>query len=67
MGKYCEMCHKGMMSGNNVSHAKNRTRRSWAPNTQNVHIEVDGAKRTMYVCTRCLRSLRKGKKIQAAK
>ncbi len=56
MGKYCEVCHKGTMSGNNVSHAKNRNRRSWAPNTQRVRVVVSGTPRTMYVCTRCLRS-----------
>jgi large subunit ribosomal protein L28 len=56
MGKYCQVCHKGMMSGNNVSHAHNKTRRAWAPNTQRVRVTVDGTPRTMYVCTRCLRS-----------
>ncbi len=56
MGKYCQVCKKGMMSGNNVSHAHNKTRRSWAPNTQRVRVLVDGTPRTMYVCTRCLRS-----------
>lgn len=56
MGKYCEVCQKGMMSGNNISHALNKTRRSWAPNTQRVRVVVDGTPRRMYVCTRCLRS-----------
>ncbi len=56
MGKYCQVCKKGMMSGNNVSHAHNKTRRSWAPNTQRVRVLVDGTPRTMYVCTRCLRA-----------
>lgn len=56
MGKYCEVCQKGMMSGNNISHANNKSRRSWAPNTQRVRVVVDGTPRRMNVCTRCLRS-----------
>lgn len=56
MGKYCEVCKKGTMSGNNVSHAKNRTRRTWAPNTQKVRVVVNGTHTSMCVCTRCLRS-----------
>ena len=56
MGKICEVCNKGFMSGNNVSHAHNKTRRSWAPNTQKVKVIVNGTHTTMKVCTRCLRS-----------
>ena len=56
MGKFCEICKKGTMSGNNVSHAKNRTKRAWAPNTQNVRVIVNGTPARMNVCTRCLRS-----------
>lgn len=56
MGKFCEVCEKGTMSGNHVSHANNKNRRIWAPNTQKVNVLVNGAKRKMNVCTRCLRS-----------
>ena len=56
MGKFCEVCKKGTMSGNLVSHANNKTKRSWAPNIQTVHVVVDGRVRKMSVCTRCLRS-----------
>jgi large subunit ribosomal protein L28 len=34
MARYCEVMDKGVMSGNNVSHAKNRTRRKFLPNLQ---------------------------------
>ncbi len=44
------------MSGNNVSHANNRTRRSWAPNTQKVRVNMGGTHTSVYICTRCLRS-----------
>ena len=56
MGKYCEVCHKGVMSGNLVSHSNKKTKSSWAPNIQTVHVIVDGRPVKMNVCTRCLRS-----------
>ena len=56
MGKFCEVCNKGTMSGNLVSHSNRKTKRSWAPNVQRVNVVVDGASRKMNVCTRCLRS-----------
>lgn len=34
MARYCEVMDKGVLSGNNVSHAKNRTRRKFLPNLQ---------------------------------
>ncbi len=34
MARRCAVTGKGVMSGNNVSHAKNRTRRRFLPNLQ---------------------------------
>ncbi|MDR1619464.1 MAG: 50S ribosomal protein L28 [Clostridiales bacterium] len=56
MGKYCEVCNKGPMSGNLVSHSNRKTKRTWAPNVQRVHIVINGTPQKMDVCTRCLRS-----------
>ena len=42
MANYCEVCGKGKMSGNNVSHSHHKTRRIWQPNIQRVHAVVDG-------------------------
>jgi large subunit ribosomal protein L28 len=36
MSRVCELSGKGPMSGNNVSHAKNRTRRRFLPNLNDV-------------------------------
>ena len=36
MSRKCELTGKKAMSGNNVSHAKNRTRRKFLPNLNNV-------------------------------
>jgi large subunit ribosomal protein L28 len=42
-------------SGNNVSHANNKTRRRWLPNLQTVKIvDKDGERRRVRVCTRCI-------------
>ena len=56
MSKYCEVCGKGTMSGNLVSHSNRKTRTSWAPNIQRVNVIVNGTHKKMNVCTRCLRT-----------
>ena len=56
MAKRCEICSKGPMAGNNVSHAMNKTRRRWLPNLQAIKIDDAGSHRTARVCTSCLRS-----------
>jgi large subunit ribosomal protein L28 len=58
MAKRCDVCGKGPMSGNNVSHAMNKTKRRWLPNLQPVRVDDRGTHLTMKVCTSCLRSRR---------
>ncbi len=41
MARRCELTGKGPMSGNNVSHAKNRTRRRFLPNLVDVTVASD--------------------------
>jgi large subunit ribosomal protein L28 len=38
MSRRCELTGKGVLTGNNVSHAHNRTRRRYLPNLQNVSL-----------------------------
>lgn len=38
MARRCELTSKGVMTGNNVSHANNRTRRRYLPNLQRVSL-----------------------------
>ena len=38
MSRRCELTGKGVQTGNNVSHAKNRTRRRFLPNLNNVSL-----------------------------
>ncbi len=56
MAKRCEICGKGPLVGNNVSHAHNRTKRRWLPNLKKIRAQVNGQARKIRVCTRCIRS-----------
>ncbi len=56
MGMQCAVCGKHTTTGNKVSHANNKTRRTWKPNLQRVKAVVGERKTVITVCTRCLRS-----------
>jgi len=56
MSRRCEVCGKGTIFGNTVSHAKNRTRRTWRPNLLSVKTMVGGTVMSVKVCTRCLKA-----------
>lgn len=55
MSRVCSICGKGQTSGNNVSHSKRRTRRTFKANVQKVSFVQDGKEQKGYVCTRCLK------------
>jgi large subunit ribosomal protein L28 len=56
LAKHCEICGKVGVVGMNVSHANNRTKRTWEPNLQRVKAKEGTTTRRIWVCTRCLRS-----------
>lgn len=56
MARHCEICEKGMITGNKVSHSNRHTRRVWLPNIRTVRAIVNGTPKRVHVCTRCLRS-----------
>ncbi|MCE2951543.1 MAG: 50S ribosomal protein L28 [Alphaproteobacteria bacterium] len=60
MSRRCPITSKGVMSGNNVSHANNKTRRRFLPNIQEVTFlsEVLGPVR-MKVSARAIRTIEK--------
>jgi large subunit ribosomal protein L28 len=41
MARRCELTGKGVLAGNAVSHANNKTRRRYLPNLCNVHLMSD--------------------------
>ncbi|MEK7450946.1 MAG: 50S ribosomal protein L28 [Patescibacteria group bacterium] len=67
MARVCDNCKKGIMYGNNVSHAKNRTKRIFAPNLHVARIVVDGIKKKMRLCTKCVRMLKRKSTPKASK
>jgi len=58
MAKVCAICGKRPVSGNNISHAHNRTRRRWLPNLQMVRARVGNKAVRIKVCAACLKSNR---------
>jgi large subunit ribosomal protein L28 len=56
MAQRCDVCGKGPVVGNQISHAHNVSKRRWLPNLQSVRALVSGRTQRMRVCTRCLRS-----------
>jgi large subunit ribosomal protein L28 len=56
MSRQCDVCGKGTTFGNKVSHAKNRTRRTWHPNLVRMKTMFGGTVLTVKICARCLKS-----------
>jgi large subunit ribosomal protein L28 len=56
MARACEICGKGSMVGNRISHAHNVSKRLWHPNLRSVRALVNGHTVRLNVCSRCLRS-----------
>ena len=56
MAKKCEICGKGPLTGNHVSHANNKTKRRWLPNLQKVRVVINGETKRIKICTKCLKS-----------
>lgn len=61
MSMKCELTGKIYQSGNNVSHAKNRTKRRFLPNLQNISFisEKLGRKIQLRVATSTIRTVEK--------
>ncbi len=59
MSRRCQMTGKGVLSGNNVSHANNKTRRRYLPNLQETSLLSDalGTQVRVRVSTRALRTI----------
>lgn len=61
MARRCEITGKGPMSGNNVSHAHNKTRRRYLPNVQQTSLMSDtlGEMVRLRVSTQAIRTIEK--------
>ncbi len=56
MARRCDICGKGTVTGNNVSHSNKRTRRKWRVNLLTTRIQEGSSVKKIKICTRCLRS-----------
>jgi large subunit ribosomal protein L28 len=59
MSRRCEVTGKGVLTGNNVSHANNKTRRRFLPNLQETSLlsDVLGLQVRLRLTTRALRTI----------
>ena len=59
MARRCELTGKGVLTGNNVSHANNKTRRRWLPNLCDVSLMSESLNRSvkMRISAHALRSV----------
>jgi large subunit ribosomal protein L28 len=59
MSRRCQITGKGVLAGNNVSHANNRTRRRFLPNLQEASLlsDVLGIPVRMRLSTRAIRTI----------
>ena len=58
MSKKCDICGKGPLAGNTVSHAHNKNRMRQLPNLQKVRVLENGQRVRKTICTRCIKSNR---------
>ncbi len=64
MARQCDICGKKPVSGNNISHAHNVTKRRFKPNLQSVRAKLpSGQVKKISACTACIKS---GKVIKSA-
>lgn len=56
MSRKCDICGKGALAANSISHAHNVNHKRQLPNIKVVHINVSGNRKKIKTCTSCLRS-----------
>ncbi|MDD5358898.1 MAG: 50S ribosomal protein L28 [Sulfurovaceae bacterium] len=60
MANRCEISGKGPLTGNNVSHANNKTKRRQLPNLRTLRVTLeDGTTRKIKVAASTLRTMKK--------
>ena len=67
MSRRCQITGKGVLTGNNVSHANNKTRRRFLPNLQSSSLLSDalGLSVTLRLSTRAIRTVERNGGIDA--
>ncbi|MGB9694832.1 MAG: 50S ribosomal protein L28 [Caldisericaceae bacterium] len=55
MSKKCEICGKGPLVGNEMSHSHRKTKKRSLPNLHKAKVLINGEVREALVCTDCLK------------
>lgn len=67
MARRCEVCAKGPLVGNSVSHSNIKTKKRTLPNLQNIRVLINGTTPTrMKVCTSCIKAGKVVRYVKAA-
>ncbi|MDR2884789.1 MAG: 50S ribosomal protein L28 [Deferribacteraceae bacterium] len=57
MSRRCDVCGKGPLSGNRISHAHNVSKRVFLPNLHSVRaLNADGTTARIKVCSKCMKA-----------
>lgn len=59
MSRVCQICGKGAMTGNKVSHSNCKASKTFNANIQEVTMEIDGKPTKVKACTKCIKSAKK--------
>jgi len=59
MAMLCDYCGKGIMYGNKVSHAKNRSKRTFKPNLHSKKLKVGTRTVRVKLCSSCVKLMKK--------
>jgi large subunit ribosomal protein L28 len=55
MSKKCEICGKGPLVGNEMSHSHRKTKKRSLPNLHKAKVLINGVVKEALVCTDCLK------------
>jgi large subunit ribosomal protein L28 len=64
MSRKCDICGRGPLAGNNVSHSNIKTKKVSQVNLQTCRAIVNKTPKKLTVCTRCIRSGAVTKKVR---
>ncbi len=57
MARKCEICGKGTKFGRQISHSHRVTSRKFKVNLHTKRVVINGVKKKIRVCTKCLRKI----------
>ncbi len=59
MSRVCQVCGKSAMAGKKVSFSNKKSNKKWGVNIQETTLEVNGVKKKVKACTKCIKSSKK--------